>query len=171
MFTIQGLAAYSAGRPRESVLWFANAAHAAANDPVRRQAALVRVDTFTTAAVRPLTASGGNGDGVRRLFFDSGGLYLVVLTTSGKLLLHEPATGTVLELPDPPSGVRCVALNPAADRLALGTQEGRLQVRSFPRQFLFHRPVNFWPLVLANCSCWTSKQASFPVRQWNFPHG
>jgi len=60
MFTLQGLAASEANNPREAILWFANAAHAATKDPVRRNAALTRVETWSQSLIRPWTASGGD---------------------------------------------------------------------------------------------------------------
>ena len=138
MHTYGGVVAGERGDPAQAVLWFANAASLARNDPLRQQANRVRVRTWGRQVLMPVRAMRHPDGGLKQIAFHRDGRHLLVLGRLNHSMIWDLdrdrplpwATG------DPPVTSAC--WSPDGLTVALGMLSGRVEIRRFPSGELLH---------------------------------
>jgi WD40 repeat protein len=142
MHTGRGLLASDRGDAAQAMLWFANAARQAKNDPARQRANRARVRAWSRRAPLPVWARALRS-GMPHLEFSPGGRYLLALTW-GRCLVWEWARDRALPEVKGPVGVGC--WGPDGRWLAVGFTSGVVEIRRLPgwdlaRRFNHREPV------------------------------
>ena len=131
MNTSFGLMAAEQQNSQQAVLWFANAAHLARNDPSRELANRIRVKNWSRLAIRPVRSLWIEEAGIQRLSFHASGEFLLAQSAGGYSIwnLHQEER---FPLWISKEEISAACWNPAGDRLALGTTDGTVELRRFP---------------------------------------
>ncbi|MCI0681758.1 MAG: protein kinase [Gemmataceae bacterium] len=134
-YTSQGLAAGQRGDPAQAMLWFANAARLADDDPERQQLNRVRAATWERQALLPV-------HGFRRtampeppmlsLAFHSSGAFLLAHQRDQQCTLWNLATEQPAPFPGPPRTCVCAAWSPDGRWLAAGNVKEGFTLSRFP---------------------------------------
>jgi WD40 repeat protein len=158
MHTSQGLVAGQRGDPAQAVLWFANAARLAKEDPGRERLNRIRARTWARDAFAPIHGfrrAGDYGD-FEQFTFHPSGRYLLVQggperggpdVPSG-LGIWDLEREQPLALPAVTATASSAAWSPDGRKLAVGCLTGSVTVAGFPggdgeRQFQFGSPVSW----------------------------
>ena len=138
LHTAQGLVASEGNDPAQAVLWFAHAARLAGSDPEREQANRVRVRTWGRRVPVPYRAFSHAGRQLRQLAFHPRGMHLLALSRHDRCTIWDVENDQPLPWPRDDQPVRAAAWAPDGHSLALGTPQGKVEVRSFPEGELLH---------------------------------
>jgi WD40 repeat protein len=137
-FTSLGLMANDRTEPAQAVLWFANAASLAQNDPGRQALNRLRVRTWEQQLWTPLRALPHEGQRLLSLSFHPSGAYLLSRAKEDKYTLWDIDKERPLALPVDPATVTAVCWTASGDRLALAVPGG-VEILRFPECARLHR--------------------------------
>jgi WD40 repeat protein/serine/threonine protein kinase len=196
MYTSFGLAAGARDDPRQAVLWFANAARLAGDDPDRAEANRIRAAAWGRQALRPVRALVHPTEWVENnMAFHPDGRHLLThgfdLATGSDLITGETICRlwdlereTALPFPGNPSVVSAAAWDAAGERLAVGTPQGEVTICRFPSgeplqrvpyagriaRVLFSPDGRYCALAAANrARVWDCRQAAFATPELVHP--
>jgi serine/threonine protein kinase len=137
-FTSLGLMANDRTEPAQAVLWFANAARLAQNDPGRQALNRLRVQTWERQLWTPLRALPHEGQRLLTLRFHPCGAYLLSRAKGDKYTLWDIDKERPLTLPVDAASVTAVCWSTTGDRLALASPGG-VEILRFPECERPHR--------------------------------
>jgi WD40 repeat protein/serine/threonine protein kinase len=139
MHTSHGLTAAERGDAAQAMLWFANAARLAGNDPGRAWANRVRVRAWSREAVLPVGALPHANQPLRVVAFQPGGNHLLTLTKQDRCYVWDWRREEPLPWARGESAVRSACWSPDGEWLALGLPSGQVEIRRVPSGDLLHR--------------------------------
>ena len=129
MYTAQGLSAARLGRPSEAILWFANAARMARDDPDRARANVVRVRSWGRLASEPACAVELGNEPPKALAFRPGGDLLLGLGAGGRPAVWELPSGRPLAWAAAAGAADLACWSPDGAWAALARPDGAVDVR------------------------------------------
>ena len=132
MHTSFGLAAAERGEPQEAALWFASAAGRAAHDPDRVWANRVRFGAWSRQSPMLLRVLRG-GKWIHEMTFHASSRYLMIRSGWLNCKIWDLKNDRPAQLPGDFKAISAGAWNAKGDRLAVGTQAGRVAVLTFPK--------------------------------------
>jgi eukaryotic-like serine/threonine-protein kinase len=135
--TASGLSAARQHEHAQALLWFTHAVRLAADDPERQRVGRIRVRNWSERVVQPdyrLVLPGFRSMQDRFLAFEFhvSGRFLLVVSTTGAGLIWDLDRRSELPIPDAPARLSAAAFSPDGRLLALGTPDGKVEVRDFP---------------------------------------
>jgi WD40 repeat protein/serine/threonine protein kinase len=183
MHTSHGLVAAERNDAAQALLWFANAARLARNDPEREQANRVRVRTWSREAFLPLRALTHDGQSLRLLAFCPGGDYLLTLTASGRCYVWDWRSERCLPWADGQRAVLSAGWSPDGRWLVLGLSSGKVEIHSVPSGDLvehfdhpgpvaslaFSRDGRRLALASDVVRVWDCREKRFSAGEWKHP--
>ena len=137
-FTAMGLMANDRTEPGQAMLWFANAARLAQNDPSRQALNRLRVCTWERQQWTPLRALPHEGQRLLTLRFHPSGAYLLSRAKGDEYTLWDIDKEQPLTLPVDPATVTAACWSATGDRLALASA-GSVEILRFPTCERMHR--------------------------------
>src|SRR5262249_13839142 len=146
MHTTQGVIAGDQGNPALAVLWFANAARLARQDPEREHTNRVRVRTWSRQVPTPVRALPHPGQVLTHMSFHPHSWHLLTVSQQQKCTVWDLDQERPLPWACGDKPVSCAAWSPDGRWLALGTPKGEVEVRSFPAGELLHSLAHRGPL-------------------------
>jgi WD40 repeat protein len=140
-----GVAAARREDHAEALLWFTHAVRLAASDPERDRLNRIRVRNWDRRVLQPehrlvLSEFRSQQDRILAFQFHASGRYLIALSTAGIGTLWDLERGAIVPIPDGPERLSAAAFSADGRWFALGTAEGRVEIRDFPAL----RPVAQW---------------------------
>jgi serine/threonine protein kinase len=183
MHTARGLIAADRGDAAQAMLWFANAARLARNDPERAWANRVRVLTWSREAVLPVGAMAHDGQPLQLLAFRTGGDLLLTLTRDGRCFVWDWRREQPLDWAKGGGKITAACWSPDGGWLAVGLPSGHVEIRSVPSGELLHRlghsgevtALTFSPdgkhLAVGSdvVRVWDCKKHTFAANAWRHP--
>jgi eukaryotic-like serine/threonine-protein kinase len=132
-----GLAAGRSGDHAQALLWFTHAVRLASSDPERDRLNRIRVRNWERRLLQPdrrltLPDFRSNQDRVLAFEFHASGRYLIALTTTGLGTLWDLDQRAVVSIPNGPERLSAATFSPDGRWFALGTPDGRVEIRGFP---------------------------------------
>ena len=132
MYVTKGLVDADRGEAAKAMLWFANAARVAKNDPEREAANRTRFRTWNRKIVTPLLALPHPGVGIKQIAFHPTDRRFIVLTENSHCSVWDLPNGEGVPLPGGDRLVSAAVWNPSGTLLALATPSGEVDIYGVP---------------------------------------
>ena len=190
-YTSFGVAAAARDDPRQAVLWFANAARLAGDDPERADANRIRAAAWGRLAIQPVPAPFVHpAEWIENnMAFHPGGRHLLThgfdpVTEETTCRLWDLEREAALPFPGNPGVVSAAAWDAAGEHLAVGTPQGEVTIYRFPggepcqrvpfagriARVLFSPDGRYCALAAANrVRVWDCQQAAFATPELEHP--